>query len=237
MNRHLVIVDPGVKTPELSCFNRIALNSQLSCSLHLPALFGCETLFSEDAEFIAGLILLGSASSVYDDHDWQLYLNHLILEYASLNIPILGICFGHQLIAKVFGGRVDFICEEQTKEIGFQKSKITSNRLINQVDDLEMIVSHREAVVECPEDFSVVGMRNGSMSNKPVIEMVEHQDKPIWGIQSHPESTLDFLVHQNIDCGLSADQITNKLDRSFFPVQQFLNFVAANDALAGKINK
>jgi GMP synthase (glutamine-hydrolysing) len=96
-------------------------------------------------------------------------------------IPILGICLGHQLMAKLFGGEV------RTAEIGeYAESEIV-------VDDEDTIlkgvgpsfkawVSHKDEVSALPEDFITL-----AHSETCPIEAMAHKDLPLFGVQFHPE--------------------------------------------------
>ncbi len=99
----------------------------------------------------------------------------------SLNIPILGICLGHQLIAEVFGGEVG-----RGKTGGYAEVEVE----IVDEDDLfkdipkkiKVWSSHMDEVKRLPENFSIL-----ARSNVCDIEAMKHKKKPIYGIQWHPE--------------------------------------------------
>ena len=74
------------------------------------AMFDCyyvtEYEFPKSLDDYDVFLLTGSPLSVHDDHDWMRQLEQLILDANNLNKRIVASCFGHQLIAKLFGGEV-----------------------------------------------------------------------------------------------------------------------------------
>lgn len=62
--------------------------------------------FPDSAMAAEGWIITGSKHGVYEDHAWLPPLEALIREIAAAHRPLLGICFGHQVIAKALGGEV-----------------------------------------------------------------------------------------------------------------------------------
>lgn len=96
-------------------------------------------------------------------------------------LPILGICLGHQLMAKHFGGKV------KTAEIGeYADSEIMVDEedtiLKGLAPSFKAWVSHKDEVEVVPHEFQVL-----AHSNTCAIEAMAHKDLPLYGVQFHPE--------------------------------------------------
>jgi len=125
-----------------------------------------------------GIILSGGPSSVLDADSPD--LDPAILE---LGRPVLGICYGLQLLVKRLGGRVE---SADDREYGRAHLKLErEDRLFDGVvGDSEHVVwmSHGDRVLELPEGFEVIA----SSGHSP-FAAVRSCDAPIWGLQFHPE--------------------------------------------------
>jgi GMP synthase (glutamine-hydrolysing) len=124
----------------------------------------------------AGIILSGGPMSVYDSDAPD--LNEEILK---LNIPVLGICYGLQLISKKLGGKVEPAADrEYGKAI---LNVVQSSPLFSDVKPQSKVwMSHGDYLTELPEGFKVV-----AKSNHSPIGAAENIDKKIFGVQFHPE--------------------------------------------------
>ena len=130
---------------------------------------------------IKGIILSGGPSTVTNKG-----FPKISKKIFSLNIPILGICYGLQLIAKLFGGKIKSNIKKREfgKATLIKKSNsiLTNNFYINNKSDVWM--SHQDGVVKIPKYFKVIA------STKSVkFTSIEHKTKKIYGIQFHPEVT------------------------------------------------
>jgi GMP synthase (glutamine-hydrolysing) len=123
-----------------------------------------------------GLILSGGPASVYADG-----APRLEPELLELGIPVLGICYGMQLVALSLGGRVE------GAEVGeFGRSKLTVREpgrlLAGLPEEQSCWMSHRDTVFEAPAGFTALASSTAS----PVAAF-ESPERAIYGIQFHPE--------------------------------------------------
>ncbi len=195
---HLAVIDPAVRVPELDNFNRMVLAApELSLSFHLPALFGMTSL-SLVPQKPDALVIFGSGASVYEGLPWQDSLNAWLLERIREGLPILGICYGHQLLAHLLGGTVEFIKADRYKFKGLRTVQFSKRGFWGEAGTSgRFIVSHAEAVTTLPQDTEIV-----ASSDVCKVEAFAHKHLPIWGIQAHPEAGPDFVQNQNIDVSL-----------------------------------
>ena len=189
---YIAVIDPAARVAETDCHNRIAQQSPVACCYYLPALQG-DKLPPVDQR-LRGIIIFGSGASVHDSLDWQNHLKEWLSTTIAANIPTLGICYGHQLIAHMLGGTVEFLHSDQTKRVGVRPISFFAAPLPwLSPKTYPLVVSHRETVTVPPPDFTVV-----AKSDEIAIEALKHNSKPIYTVQSHPEATLTFLRNQSI---------------------------------------
>lgn len=145
----------------------------------------------------AGLILSGGPNSVYEKDSPQ--LDEKVLE---LGIPILGICYGHQLIMKLLGGKVESSANREYGPAILELEEFPP--IVNGFAEKEKIwMSHGDEVVSLPNGFHAFGKTDHCR-----YAGVYNSEKKIYGIQFHPEVThsekgLVFLSNFVSICGLS----------------------------------
>ncbi len=123
-----------------------------------------------------GIILSGGPASVYAPDAYG--IDDALLE---LDIPVLGICYGHQVIAASLGGTVkrNDIAEYGSADLTASGSSALFKGL---PDEQTVWMSHRDAVVAAPDGFTVTA----TTADSPVAAM-EAPDRGLYGVQFHPE--------------------------------------------------
>ena len=123
-----------------------------------------------------GIIFTGGPNSVYDENAPKIEK-----EIFELDIPILGLCYGMQLISKTFGGVVE---KAEKKEFGKTlciKDK-NSKLVANMKSETTVWMSHQDQVVKLPEGFDCI-----QHTDTCPYAGIENEEKKIYAVQYHPE--------------------------------------------------
>ncbi|MDB9979046.1 glutamine-hydrolyzing GMP synthase [Candidatus Pelagibacter sp.] len=132
-------------------------------------------------ENIAGIILSGGPLNVYENDKFKFEKKIL-----KLGVPILGICFGHQILSKLLGGKVK---KSKYREFGLATINKVSNSILtknffnkNKTSDVWM--SHADQVSKMPKSFKVIASTKNSK-----LTIIENIKDNFYGVQFHPEVT------------------------------------------------
>ena len=122
------------------------------------------------------IILSGGPMSVYDPNSYQ--LNKDIL---NLNIPILGICYGMQLLMHHFGAKVE---PSSLREYGSTKIEIiNSGKLFKNINQTTKVwMSHGDAISSFDDQWDII-----AESDNNILASIQHKDREFYGVQLHPE--------------------------------------------------
>lgn len=205
--KHIAILDCAIKRPSLVCFNRLIQHIHTPLTYHKPSTEGLSSLaFDKEA---AAYIIFGSASNVDERLDWHKELALFCMERLKENRPVLGICFGHQLMADAFGLEVIKNPKAEsfygTREITFTKSWGPYKR-----GDKKMVfVAHSYQVTGESDNLEVL-----ATSEDCELDGLIHKELPYIGFQAHPEASEDFVLnevldHQGHNLGTSPKQSEN----------------------------
>ena len=161
------------------------LNSNLFTvqSLHL-----CEDLM--DLENVAGLIITGSPAYVTDEAPWNFTGGEYIRKAHKAAIPILGVCYGHQLVAWAFKGEVAFRTEGgESGKVHIKKTMAADEDLLFGAlpQNFKVQVSHQQSVTTLPVE--AVRLAGSDFE----INQAYRLGAITWGIQFHPEFSADII--------------------------------------------
>jgi len=167
----ILIIDFGSQYTQLIA--RRVREAHVYCEIHPP---------SRTVEWIRdwkprGIILSGGPNSVYGDNVPTAEPGLL-----ELGTPVLGLCYGMQLLAHLAGGKVQ---RADRREYGRAMVEVKGGRLFHGFgagEETPVWMSHGDHVDTAPDGYTVTA----SSVNAPVSAM-EHQTKPLYGVQFHPE--------------------------------------------------
>lgn len=173
MKETVIVLDFGGQYNQLIA--RRVRENHVYCEI-LPYTVPIERIKALDPK---GIIFTGGPNSVYDPAS-----PHYTPEVFALGIPVLGICYGCQLMAHALGGRVisatdDSVCEYGKTDTAYQ----TSCTIFREIPANGVSwMSHRDYISEVPDGFSVTA----TTAHCPVAAMA-NEEKKLYGVQFHPE--------------------------------------------------
>jgi len=171
-----------------------------------------------------GVIISGSQSSVYDDRPWIRTLSEWVEGAIGDDLPILGVCWGHQLLAQILGGTV----KGGSYELGYvQVEQETKDPIWNDVPNpFTVFATHSDHVVALPTGATRLA------SNETGVQAFRYEQ--VYAVQFHPEydrRTAEAMIRSK---SLSESTKRNALDTCTSeqvraaqkPKQLFDNFLA-----------
>lgn len=134
-----------------------------------------------------GLLITGSPAGVYDGHDWIAESERLIRATLEADKPIVGVCFGHQLLAQALGGSVEKTVRGWGVGVHQYELSAAADWMNENPQRISCVVSHQDQVVETPEGARVLA---GSTFCPNAV--IEYAQGPAISFQPHPEFPHDF---------------------------------------------
>ncbi|VBB47382.1 GMP synthetase (glutamine aminotransferase) [uncultured Paludibacter sp.] len=164
----------------------------------------CEILpynkFPADTSGVKGVILSGSPYSVYDSNSFKIDLSSI-----RKNFPVLGICYGAQLMVQSSGGKVEPVGTREYGRASLSDIALKDELLDGINNGSQIWMSHGDSITKLPERFQKIASTDD-------VELAAYkiEGEKTWGVQFHPEvyHTLDgMLILENFlkICGCKQD--------------------------------
>jgi len=128
-----------------------------------------------------GWLISGSRYGVYDQLEWMIPLQDFVRELAHAAVPLVGVCFGHQIIAEALGGKV--VKSDKGWGVGVQRYRIDQRQswMRDHPPSIGLYAYHQDQIVTCPESATVF-----SGSDFCPFAGLSYGDSII-SVQAHPE--------------------------------------------------
>jgi GMP synthase-like glutamine amidotransferase len=136
----------------------------------------------------AAWVVSGSRFSVYDDEPWIADVLDFVKAAHGAQVPLVGVCFGHQAVARALGGEV--VRAEQGWGVGVHEAEVVARRdwMEPPAETLRLIMSHQDQVVRMPEEATVL-----ARSEHCPAWMIAVGETTL-GLQGHPEFAAPYAA-------------------------------------------
>jgi len=159
----------------------------------LNPILASQNQFPNDLTQYQCIYLSGSVLCASDNLDWMHRVHDLIRTAVEKNIPMLGSCFGSQILASALCGK-DQLFRRSDCEVGYtwiylNNSTPTDPLLKNLEDKVAMFVWHNDEIRADHEDMVILG-KSAVCPN----HIWRYKNEPVWGIQGHPELNREQVI-------------------------------------------
>lgn len=177
--KHILVINNFVRDDYAADFDRAIIRSfdDTGARVRIVRMDSLETVGNTDA--YSHLVLSGSEASAIDDHPWNETLAAFIRDWVFSKRPLLGICYGHQFLAKTLAGP-DHIRRSPTPEFGWTEIRPSGCPFL--AGPVAAMVSHYDEVINLPNEFQVL-----AQSDNCAVHAFQYLDMPVFGVQFHPE--------------------------------------------------
>ncbi len=148
--------------------------------------------YPQDMNECDAYLITGSKASVYDDVPWIRQLENYIVSLSEQRKKLIGICFGHQLIAQALGGAVEK--SDKGWGVGIMSSSVLQTRkwMEPEKKGFSLLVSHQDQVVELPPNADCLASSDFCVNSS--VQIGNH----ILTFQGHPEFSVEY-ARQSMD--------------------------------------
>jgi len=188
-----LIIETGKPVPTLKRQGGFPDWIRVASGIHVRDVKVCNVADGEslpDANGFTGVLVTGSGSMVTERHDWSERSAEWLNDAAHKGQAILGICYGHQLLAQTLGGKVDFNPkgrEMGTIEVSLHEHAKADALFADIPAAFDAHSTHMQTVLQAPDDAVVL-----AYSNKDDCQAFRWKDN-VWGVQFHPEFSTEHM--------------------------------------------
>lgn len=157
-------------------FEKLLAGNEFSFTTFLVS----HNVFPESPTTRDAWLITGSKHGAYERLDWIIALENFIRQVYKQQVPIVGVCFGHQILAKALGGKVEKFSGGW--KVGFENLRIQEKK-----KQVSVLSFYQDQVVEIPNEAKVIGVTDFCK-----YAMLKYKDAAL-SIQQHPEFTPEFV--------------------------------------------
>lgn len=174
---------------------------QANPDLSFKVFYAFKEQYPEDVSLCDGWLISGSKNGVYENLPWMLWMQDFIRQAYEQAIPMVGICFGHQIIGQALGGHV----EKSTKGWGLGFSRYQLNEQLGEITgpSLDLYAIHQDQVVRLGPNAKVL-----ASSDHCPHAVVKYENVALT-FQPHPEFSVQF--EQDLIESIAGDTIESTL--------------------------
>lgn len=177
----ILVVNCLIEEVFVADFNRVLTRDLEAMGQTCRCLRAAEIRDLSDHSDFTHLILSGSEASTTVDQPWDQALERLVRGFVDSGRPVLGICYGHQFLAKILAGP-GHVRRAKTPEFGWLAPHLGRSALFHRLVAPQFMVCHHDEVFDLPAEFRVL-----ATSKHCAVHAFQFRDLPVWGVQFHPE--------------------------------------------------
>jgi GMP synthase (glutamine-hydrolysing) len=188
-----LIIETGKPVPSLKRHGGFPDWIRVASGLHIRDVSVCNVAEGEtlpDAKKFTGVLITGSGAMVTERLDWSERCAEWLHDAAHHETALFGICYGHQLLAQTFGGKVDY--NPKGREMGTVKVSLKPQAQQDAVFaglpmEIQAQTTHMQTVLQPPEGAEVLA--HSDLDDCQAFRLKDH----VWGVQFHPEFSTEHM--------------------------------------------
>jgi len=186
--KKIFIIKAGSTFPETAArhgdFDEMTKRGLSSKDVEVLTIDACKGEELPSPEKCLGVVITGAHCMVTDNLPWSLAIEAWIPSLIQTEVPLLGVCYGHQLLGRAMGGRVDF--HPNGKEVGTvevrKATPYNADPLFDNVpDQFPVHATHSQSVLTLPPEAALLAENDFEPHHAFRI------GRRAWGVQFHPE--------------------------------------------------